>query len=170
MRSSILLAAFAATCVSAAENQVIVTDWSEVVVTETVTAPAVTETLPPVQQQQVVYETETEAPAAPTTTQQTELAKKSTIVPKDAETQVWSTAWTWEITPTAEPQPATTTLATSTSSAQAAPTGANEYQQAALYNHNIHRSNHSAPSVDWDNALEQSAQVLASRCVYEHDV
>lgn len=191
MRYSLLLAALAAGCVNAAEKQVIVTDWSQVVVTETVTAPAVTETLPPVEKQQVVYETETEQPAAPATTEQSELAKKSTVVVEDTQTStheapapvqsVFSTAWTssWEILPTTQaeqPQPATTTaqpasstLATSTSSAQPESTGANAYQQAVLYNHNIHRSNHSSPSVDWDDKLKESAHVLAARCVYEHD-
>ncbi|KAJ6120543.1 hypothetical protein N7523_004823 [Penicillium sp. IBT 18751x] len=84
-------------------------------------------------------------------------------------TSYWSTAWTSTIEPESTAS-ATSTLATSTSSVAAATaTAANAYQQAVLYNHNIHRSNHSAPSVDWSADLETSARALAAKCVYEHD-
>ncbi|KAJ5147368.1 hypothetical protein N7526_000720 [Penicillium atrosanguineum] len=82
-------------------------------------------------------------------------------------TSYWSTAWTSTIEPESTTS-ATSTLATSTSAAATA-TAANAYQQAVLYNHNIHRSNHSAPSVDWSADLETSARALAAKCVYEHD-
>lgn len=61
-----------------------------------------------------------------------------------------------------------TTLSTSTSTADNGdPT--NAYQATVLHNHNIHRSNHSATSVSWSDDLEDSARILASRCVYKHD-
>lgn len=50
-----------------------------------------------------------------------------------------------------------------------APTVANTYQSHILYNHNIHRSNHSANSLTWSTDLENSAAVLANRCYYHHD-
>lgn len=197
MRSSLLLAALAAGAANAYVKHVYVTDWTTVTVTTTVTEPAVTETVPAAQQDQVVYQTST-APA-PVETQLSELSKKSTVIvpesvtsqapentpapqtqpqpqlqgqpqpqpqpqPSSVSTSWFSTAWTSTI------EPASSTLATSTSAAStASSTPANSYQQTVLYNHNIHRSNHSAPSVDWSADLESSARTLAARCVYQHD-
>lgn len=178
MRSTLLLAALAAGAVNAFERSVYVTDWTTVTVTKTVTAPAVTETVQPAQQVQVDYETSTLS-AAPVETEHSDLSKKSTVIVPEAPTSTpapteeaqptatsyWSTAWTSTI----QPEPATTTVATSASSAAPSSAPANSYQQDVLYNHNIHRSNHSAPSVDWDSSLETSARALAAKCVYQHD-
>lgn len=195
MRPTLLLAALAAGAVNAYERHVYVTDWTTVTVTKTVTAPTVTETVPAANQVQVDYKTTTVSAAA-VETEHSELLKKSTvIVPQSVtsststftpapapttsaaevvqapaeSTSYWSTAWTSTIEPESTIS-ATSTLATSTSSAAAATTtAANAYQQAVLYNHNIHRSNHSVPSVDWSADLETSALALAAKCVYEHD-
>ncbi|KAJ5082646.1 hypothetical protein N7532_011689 [Penicillium argentinense] len=169
MRSSLFLAALAAGAVNAYEKRVYVTDWTTVTVTKTVTAPAVTETVTPVQQIQAAdttvstSTTETPAPVADTT----ELSKKSTEVA--ATTEYFSTAWTSTLE-------ASSTMQTSSSSSTSAPastssgsSATNSYQQAILYNHNVHRSNHSASSLDWDSELESTAHTLAARCVYEHD-
>ncbi|KAF7714085.1 Uncharacterized protein PECH_001966 [Penicillium ucsense] len=200
MRFTLLLAALAAGCVNAVEKDVYVTDWTTVTVTETVTAPAVTETvLPPQVQLQHVAPTTTAAPVvesvvapsstsaveepvtssapAPVETQAAtepspapvqEPAVVTTQAPAPVETAVvssssWSTAWTSTLS--VAPAAATTQAAAPAS----APAG-NSYQSAVLYNHNVHRSNHSASSLDWSADLESSAKVLASRCVYEHDV
>ncbi|KAJ5491181.1 hypothetical protein N7539_002748 [Penicillium diatomitis] len=198
MRFTLLLAALAAGCVNAVEKDVYVTDWTTVTVTETVTAPAVTETvLPPQVQLQHVAPTTTvpvvESVVAPSSTSavekpvtssapapvETQAAKEpspapvqepavvTTQAPAPVETAVvsssaWSTAWT----STLSVAPAATTQAAAPASAPAG----NSYQSTVLYNHNVHRSNHSASSLDWSADLESSAKVLASRCVYEHDV
>ncbi|KAK4102331.1 PR-1-like protein [Parathielavia hyrcaniae] len=44
-----------------------------------------------------------------------------------------------------------------------------DYQSTALYHHNIHRFNHSADALAWDDGLASSAETLAKRCVFEHD-
>lgn len=205
MRSTLLLAALAAGAVNAFEKRVYVTDWTTVTVTKTVTAAAVTHTVPAVQQAQVEPQTSTVAPAVthhapavlqaqvehqtstvapalpPVETTRSEQSKKTTAsetvnapapqqptqVPEPQvaaeSTSYFSTMWTSTI------EPASSTLATSTSSASATSTPVNAYQQAVLYNHNIHRSNHSAPSVDWSKNLETSARALAANCVYQHD-
>ncbi|PWY81289.1 PR-1-like protein [Aspergillus eucalypticola CBS 122712] len=80
-------------------------------------------------------------------------------------TSAWTSAWTSSWSSTVAPS---TTLATSTSSS-ASSTATSAYQSAVLYNHNIHRSNHSASSVEWSSDLETSAYALAAKCVYEHD-
>ncbi|KAJ6118007.1 hypothetical protein N7523_005758 [Penicillium sp. IBT 18751x] len=53
--------------------------------------------------------------------------------------------------------------------AAATATTADAYQHDVLFHHNIHRRNHSAPSVNWSTDLETSARALAAKCVYEHD-
>ncbi|KAJ5620069.1 SCP-like extracellular protein [Penicillium lagena] len=82
---------------------------------------------------------------------------------------------TTEVAPAPEPTTITetaaapTTMSTTTTTADTPAPTTNSYQSDVLYNHNIHRSNHSAPSVSWDNELEQTAHTLAARCVYQHD-
>jgi hypothetical protein len=177
MRSTLLLAALAAGCVNAFEKRIYVTDWTTVTVTKTVTAPAVTETITPAQQAQIqntAITTTAPAPVAPaaetpspivvpvsSTTQAAAAAADTTA----AAAATYPSAWTSTIQ-------SSSTLAVATSSAPAAASTAsatNSYQSAVLYNHNIHRSNHSVSSVEWSADLESSAYTLASRCVYQHD-
>lgn len=42
------------------------------------------------------------------------------------------------------------------------------YQKACLDSHNIHRANHSAPALEWDDGLESTANIVASKCVFAH--
>jgi uncharacterized protein YkwD len=37
-------------------------------------------------------------------------------------------------------------------------------------NHNVHRSNHSAPAMVWDQSLADTALTIAQSCVYAHNV
>jgi len=39
----------------------------------------------------------------------------------------------------------------------------------AVYHHNLHRSNHSADAVEWDDGLAATAQKIANTCVYAHN-
>ncbi|KAI9923610.1 hypothetical protein ASPWEDRAFT_172072 [Aspergillus wentii DTO 134E9] len=195
MRSSILLSAIcAATAMgNPLDKRVYETDWSVVTVTETVTdfPPATTststsstptyapvqaiETSQSVSSADTVVQTSASpapapavyttivapAPAEPTSTTTEAPAAAATIGGGEAVT--FSTAWTWT-----GDAAAPTTLATSTSSASgSSPT--NAYQSAILYNHNVHRSNHSASSLEWSASLESSARTLANKCVYQHD-
>ncbi|KAL2006034.1 hypothetical protein VTN00DRAFT_9688 [Thermoascus crustaceus] len=45
----------------------------------------------------------------------------------------------------------------------------NSYQAQVLQQHNMHRSNHSAPALAWSADLEASAKKLADSCVYAHN-
>lgn len=167
MRSTLFLAALAAGCVSAYEKRVYVTDWTTVTVTKTVTAPAVIETVRPAHQAvQNTVTTTTQGPGAPPVqTESSELAKKSTvIVPISSTTQAVPSVEIVEPSSTLAQSTSTTAAAVSTTSATT-----NTYQSAVLYNHNVHRSNHSVSSVEWSADLEASAQTLAARCVYQHD-
>lgn len=51
--------------------------------------------------------------------------------------------------------------------AQTAPSGS--YRQKCLDHHNMHRLNHSAPALLWDDELEAIAQTTANTCYYDHD-
>ena len=44
------------------------------------------------------------------------------------------------------------------------------YEATALFHHNIHRHNHSAPSVTWSAELTRIAKSIADGCVYAHDM
>lgn len=188
MRSTLLLAALAAGAVDAFEKNVTVTDWTTTTVTQTVTASPVTVTVPAASQPPAptssVQPSTTAAPnlanaaTAVANNVKSDLAKKDPAPAPEAEAEAnpeavpeeWSTTWEWSSTwaTTWGGEEPATTMATTTSQAPAAsPT--NAYQSTALYNHNVHRSNHSCSSLDWDAKLEQSALTLANKCVYQHD-
>lgn len=70
-----------------------------------------------------------------------------------------------------EPEPETSTQPAPAPSTEdsvgAAPTG---YAEIATYHHNIHRANHSADPLEWDEELASCAAEIASSCVYAHNV
>ncbi|RAK79462.1 CAP domain-containing protein [Aspergillus fijiensis CBS 313.89] len=138
------------------------------VVESTSISTSTTEAAPTVAATTEAATTEAATTAAPTT----EVVATTPVVQEAAANGAWTTAWTsyWTSSWTSAAEP--TTLATSTStteSASSTATASTAYQSAVLYNHNIHRSNHSASSLDWDSSLESSAYTLAAKCVYEHD-
>ncbi|KAL1908937.1 hypothetical protein Sste5344_005294 [Sporothrix stenoceras] len=59
------------------------------------------------------------------------------------------------------PAPAATTAASSAPS---------DFGSTAVYHHNLHRSNHSAPAVSWDSDLADYAATVAASCVFAHDL
>lgn len=127
----------------------------------------------PQQQQQPQQKQQEQQPQpAPETVSTSTIAPTATTSGADADSnnilnKVLPTAWTssfstaWTSGPTQAPQ------SSAPPSGGAAP--ANKYQETLLYNHNIHRSNHSASSLGWSDSLASSAQKLAARCVYKHD-
>lgn len=124
---------------------------------------------------------QTDSPASTTTTDS--LPPVPTVTPKDVQGDngggggngkgngknvVWKTAWTkaWTSVWTeggggGEPTKTTADAPTAT------PT--NQYQHDVLYNHNVHRGNHSSDGMSWSPTLEASAHKLAAKCVYQHD-
>ncbi|KAJ5091709.1 SCP-like extracellular protein [Penicillium alfredii] len=191
MRSALLFAALAAgVCGNVLDPRAYTTEWTVVTVTETVTktlpavtttaTPTPTHTEAPVNDTNQVAQADTQSQPAPENTDSSvsELAKKSTVAPapkptdvkenQDGATTAWtsyySTSWTEAATPAPEP---TSSMTTTTSSA--APTATNSYQHNVLYSHNVHRSNHSANSLEWSDSLAHSAHDLAKDCVYQHN-
>ena len=45
-----------------------------------------------------------------------------------------------------------------------------DFKQAVLDHHNIHRANHSAPALTWDDTLAGYAENTANTCVFAHDM
>ncbi|RDW76647.1 CAP domain-containing protein [Aspergillus mulundensis] len=103
-----------------------------------------------------------------TSTSTSTVESTSTVVAEQPEATSWSTSWSTAWSTTQAPT-TTETAVESTATASSTETAANSYQSNVLYSHNVHRANHSSPDVAWSSTLEASAQVLAARCVYEHD-
>lgn len=57
----------------------------------------------------------------------------------------------------------------STSDANSPSQSFSAYAEPILRQHNLHRDNHSAPALVWDNRLASIAQDIASSCVYGHN-
>ncbi|KAF7113634.1 hypothetical protein CNMCM5793_002990 [Aspergillus hiratsukae] len=169
------------------DKRAYVIDWTIVTVTETITLPSGPEPTPtpaysPIQAVQLTQTVASVDPAPAPAPVDTE-AKSVAPVPTPAApvgkveelpgasawstawTSTWTSAWTSSVPEAAPP----TTLATSTPTPGPAAPATNAYQSAVLYNHNIHRSNHSASSMTWNTTLESSAYDLASQCVYQHN-
>lgn len=49
-------------------------------------------------------------------------------------------------------------------------TASNDYQKSCVDQHNKHRSNHSAPAIEWDDDLASSAQQIVNTCVWGHSM
>ena len=44
-----------------------------------------------------------------------------------------------------------------------------DYENMVLFHHNVHRANHSADALTWNQTLVDSAYALASHCVFQHN-
>lgn len=47
--------------------------------------------------------------------------------------------------------------------------GLSDYAVPIMQQHNLHRANHSAPALEWDDDLASIAQQIAETCVYAHN-
>ncbi|XP_044717371.1 cysteine-rich secretory protein family domain-containing protein [Hirsutella rhossiliensis] len=74
--------------------------------------------------------------------------------------------------PTKAPPPPKPTPPTSQPGAGSQPPTDNfgDYKQTMLEQHNIHRHNHSASDLAWDNTLAQYAEKTAKSCIFQHDM
>jgi len=44
------------------------------------------------------------------------------------------------------------------------------YKSAVLYHHNVHRANHNAPALTYNDELAGYAATVAAKCVFGHDL
>ncbi|KAI9743834.1 MAG: hypothetical protein M1818_002568 [Claussenomyces sp. TS43310] len=65
---------------------------------------------------------------------------------------------------------ATTTNATGSTDTCPDPASATDYESTVLYHHNIHRCNHSAPALTYDETIAGFAATLAATCDFHHDL
>jgi len=112
-----------------------------------------------------------------------DIVKRATTSTKTTSTQKTTVKTTVKTTSTAKASPIATKAATTSSkkisstlktsstakSSSAAAAKATTYQQRVLVSHNVHRANHSASNLVWDNALASTAAKIASTCVYAHN-
>ncbi|ELR01803.1 hypothetical protein VC83_04955 [Pseudogymnoascus destructans] len=73
-------------------------------------------------------------------------------------------------TPTPQPAAVVDTTPAVTTPAQAAPPAGSDYKSAVLFHHNVHRTNHSAPALTYDDTLAGYAADVARTCVFKHDI
>ncbi|TVY41672.1 putative pathogenesis-related protein [Lachnellula subtilissima] len=110
--------------------------------------------------------------AAPTTT-------SSSVVEVSIPATTSSAAPTTVVAPTSVAAPSSvaassvvtpSSVAVVASSSAAAPVAsATDYASTALFNHNQHRSNHSASDVAWNQTLADFAATSAAKCIFKHD-
>jgi uncharacterized protein YkwD len=123
-----------------------------------------------------VFEDAPAATEAPTTPTHQWWKWKGKGKPKPTTTAVY-------VTPTPEPAaeaPAATVevpspsyaapAATQTAASSGGYTGSNDYSKSVVDHHNAHRANHSAPALEWDDAIAATALKIAKSCNYAHDV
>ncbi|KKF96023.1 Fruiting body protein SC14 [Ceratocystis platani] len=78
--------------------------------------------------------------------------------------------------PTQEPEPVYAPVKTPAAPVASTPastdnnSGGSSESQASLSSHNIHRQNHSASALAWDENLAAYALTAAKNCVFEHDL
>ncbi|KAJ6117898.1 PR-1-like protein [Penicillium sp. IBT 18751x] len=197
MRFLLLFAVLATGAVDPVEKSVFAADSTTVTITKTVTVRIVTGTVPTANRAQAKYES-TALLAAALECERSHSLRESTVIIPETVTSA-SISETVASTSLSAPSPTTnaeeieaiaefhscssnswafTIEPKSTSTipaladltpAAATATTADAYQHDVLFHHNIHRRNHSAPSVNWSTDLETSARALAAKCVYEHD-
>ncbi|KAL8712754.1 MAG: hypothetical protein Q9220_002962 [cf. Caloplaca sp. 1 TL-2023] len=71
--------------------------------------------------------------------------------------------------PAPSPDTGSTSGATVTDHPTDFDTGSDTYKSVVLEHHNIHRANHSADALQWDDTMASYAQQVAQSCVYDHD-
>ncbi|KAI8948386.1 CAP domain-containing protein [Xylaria longipes] len=73
-------------------------------------------------------------------------------------------------TTTTTTEPSTTAVETQAQATNQVSSEGDSMQSAALYHHNIHRSNHSSPAVSWNDEIAGYAGNTAATCVFAHDM
>ncbi len=150
-----------------------VTDWTTKTITKTITVQP-TSTAEPVSTTVSVPDAhikvkEPSTSSAKPTTSAEPTTTQAPVQTEEPEQTVWSTSWESTWTPTQSATQTSTEESAAPSATQTQAPAANGYQGKVLDSHNIHRANHSSNAVTWSDDLATSAQVLASRCVYQHD-
>jgi hypothetical protein len=97
-------------------------------------------------------------------------ATPKTQTPEVYTTVVQPTSTAEAPTYTYAPPSSSTETPTTTSTPAPEPTeDLTTYKGKVVFHHNIHRFNHSAPAVAWDQELADIAAQIASSCYYAHD-
>lgn len=105
------------------------------------------------------------APAA------TSLVVVSSAAPATSATPVSSVAASSAVEVASSSAPASSAAASSAagSATVSAASSTNTYNANVLNHHNVHRANHSASDVTWDDTLASTALEIANSCMYAHN-
>ncbi|CAK7215264.1 hypothetical protein SBRCBS47491_002423 [Sporothrix bragantina] len=106
-------------------------------------------------------------PPAPTTT---DAPQAQTITITEGAAAAATTAAVVNQPAAAAPAADTSPAEAQTTTAQAASSQPTDFGSTAVYHHNLHRSNHSAPAVSWNSDLASYAATVAATCVFAHDL
>ncbi|KAI1486999.1 CAP domain-containing protein [Biscogniauxia mediterranea] len=80
---------------------------------------------------------------------------------------------TYNAQPTTEspsPSPVSSTSTSAAVDAEPSEPASDDFSGSAVYHHNIHRANHSAVAVTWDDEIAGYAQLTADTCNFAHDM
>jgi outer membrane biosynthesis protein TonB len=69
-----------------------------------------------------------------------------------------------------DPAPEPSTVAAPAQASGSAANSDSPFQSAAVYHHNIHRSNHSSPEIVWNQTIADWADITAKTCTFKHDM
>lgn len=153
MRAAIIAAAFAASAFAAPySKRAMVVDYQIDVVTKLVTVTAGQPA--PTQPAVANFIADTTAPA-PT--------PEVTVDNSDDQTSTQSSS---DDSSTPAPPPPAADQSSSDSASSGPASGS--YQDAVLYHHNVHRANHSAPDLSWNQDLADIAATIGQSCYFGH--
>jgi len=117
--------------------------------------------------------TESSVYVAPTTSEEPVYVAPTTT---SEAAPVWTAPATTEAAAPAAPAPTQESVQapaeTPAAQAPSAPSGGvpTSYSGLVVYQHNLHRANHSSPDLAWSDELATSAQIVAQSCNYAHNV
>jgi hypothetical protein len=95
-------------------------------------------------------------------------AQNTAPPPPPADTTTWAPAPAAPSSQAPPPPPPPAATSEAPAPAPAAP-ASNDYSDVVVYNHNVHRANHSAPDAVWSQTLADTALKIAQSCVYAHN-
>lgn len=168
MKSSIFVAGASAMLAAAVplEKRAYETNWVYEIVTVTVTAGN-----EPSEPTKLVYLKDPASTRHRTRTNHpTEATSEAVVVTTIVEETKPDTTEVAKPETTEETKAKPTTSAAATKPAPAGDIDLSDLKSACLDHHNVHRSNHSAPALEWDDTLASYAANTANGCVFEHDM
>ncbi|KAI0600667.1 CAP domain-containing protein [Biscogniauxia sp. FL1348] len=165
MRSSFVVAASAAMAVA---SPLMETTYVMEYYTVTVTGNA--EPTPEVRNQYQAVEQSTSQDVTVVYVTEEQPAPEATTAPSVVVVTATYNAQQTTESPSPSPSPVSQTSTAAAVEAQPSEPASDDFSGSAVYHHNIHRANHSAVAVTWDDEIAGYAQLTADTCKFAHDM